>query len=261
MRSALLLLFALFPFDAAAQRNDCLKNGVCPDAGCAESDAPDAEANRLRNAVFNSVPKFLPELDVQDFEGFQRETDRRKLGHQGLAIFDRSRYQGLRFPVATDGVKRKRSVGEKLFVSLVGYIVGTPRAAAGESANCFQSERDNNSFRLNIAAYHDDTEFDSVIVVVTPRMRRLRQAWSFENLAAIAHSGRPVRITGPLFYDSKHRVNSDPHNELPNEPRRLSLWEIHPVAKIELCTQRKPERCMDPATATWENLEEARWLR
>lgn len=258
-RTAIWILLLLVPLDAAAQK-PCLRNGKCEVWGCATPGSMAAKANEIRNAFYERRrPATVHELCVGDFETLQSVTP----GRQGFLVRNRSQFADLKIRTCFG---KQVKLGEKSFVSVVGLIVGAPRAPAAESANCQQRGREYNSFRLNLVADSLDTEFQSVSVALTPRMRKEkngqgRRNWDMSALAAIARSGRPIRVTGPLFYDSRHVVNSDPENDLPEEPRRSSLWEIHPVTLVELCTQKRVQRCFDPKTATWEMLEDAQWLR
>ena len=54
-------------------------------------------------------------------------------------------------------------------------------------------------------------------------------------------------IRGGLFYDSGHIVNTDENSTL-REPKRFTLWEIHPVTAVLVCV-RANGKC-DPDTPT-----------
>ncbi|MGB7620956.1 MAG: hypothetical protein WBN92_01275, partial [Terriglobia bacterium] len=40
--------------------------------------------------------------------------------------------------------------------------------------------------------------------------------------------------TGQLFFDSSHTPCQD-GSEIPGDPRRVSLWEIHPIYRFDVC--------------------------
>jgi hypothetical protein len=48
---------------------------------------------------------------------------------------------------------------------------------------------------------------------------------------------RPIRVTGPLFFDGSHKPC---HDDKRPSPQRTSVWEIHPVYQFEVCTSKTP---------------------
>ena len=66
--------------------------------------------------------------------------------------------------------------------------------------------------------------------------------------------GFPVLVRGQLFYDNKHLVNSDPDDVKPRQPKRFSLWEIHPVTEFHVCVTVDND-CDPKDLAQWEPLE------
>jgi hypothetical protein len=68
-----------------------------------------------------------------------------------------------------------------------------------------------------------------------------------------------VRLAGQLFFDASHfPCNGDePH---PGESlKRASLWEIHPVYSIDVCSTRTRVDCPVGDEAAWVPLDE--WLQ
>src|SRR6185295_11660458 len=68
-------------------------------------------------------------------------------------------------------------------------------------------------------------------------------------------SNRPalyLRLTGPLFYDASHKpcVFQDGKVVERHSPERFSIWEIHPIYRIEV---------YDRAKRRWLDLD--RWAR
>ena len=73
-------------------------------------------------------------------------------------------------------------------------------------------------------------------------------------LPAVKKEGRRLLIRGGLFYDSKHLVNTDENSTLSSQPKRFTLWEIHPISAV-LVGNRPDNKC-DPETATdWTPLK------
>jgi len=52
----------------------------------------------------------------------------------------------------------------------------------------------------------------------------------------VAKSGLLVRVTGQRMFDSSHTpcINGSPAK---GDPARVSLWEVHPIYKFEVCPQ------------------------
>src|SRR5207244_2146988 len=44
-----------------------------------------------------------------------------------------------------------------------------------------------------------------------------------------------IRVRGGLFYDGEHLVNRNPNAPRDDEPKRITLWEIHPLTEILIC--------------------------
>ncbi|MEO6323039.1 MAG: hypothetical protein ABIT01_08170 [Thermoanaerobaculia bacterium] len=72
----------------------------------------------------------------------------------------------------------------------------------------------------------------------------------------LAHLDRhPVRLTGPLTFDGSHKPCTA---DKVSSPPRASLWEIHPVYAIEVCTKRTLASCKVDDDSKWVTLEA--WL-
>lgn len=59
--------------------------------------------------------------------------------------------------------------------------------------------------------------------------------WTAQKLRRIARERWPVVVRGQLLYDNKHEVNDDPDDVKSGEPKRFSLWEVHPVTEFYVC--------------------------
>jgi hypothetical protein len=64
---------------------------------------------------------------------------------------------------------------------------------------------------------------------------------------------RPVRITGPLFFDSSHQPCRD--GKRPN-PKRISVWEIHPIYQFEVCKNKALTACDVGNDSQWIPLDQ-----
>lgn len=66
----------------------------------------------------------------------------------------------------------------------------------------------------------------------------------------------PVRVTGHLFFDASHKPcesDTDPTN-----PKRISLWEIHPVYAIDVCVNGTLASCPAANDSKWIPLD--KWV-
>lgn len=270
-RDTFLPLVLMLAILASSQSPQCFSDPVqCPLTGCARDGTPEAEANKIRKTLPDATEvNHVRRVIVQDLETLQFRTDNELRHPQGLAIHDRKPFQGA--TLRTD----HWLLGERIMVQLYGYIVGV-RTSRSDNENCNFIGSDANNYVVNIGANPRATEFESVLVVFVPSKDRKeewttpskdrkekwtapskdrKEKWALlENLRYAQERKWQVRVTGQLFYDSKHRVNNDPASDLPDEPRRLSLWELHPANVIEYCRQEDPSTC-DPGNAThWQSL-------
>lgn len=115
-------------------------------------------------------------------------------------------------------------------VALVGYVLGAKQSGA-ESSNC-GTERDRD---WHVWIGNDKPEggvdpkalrASSVVVEPTPRTIQANSAWNLKALLKLSKRGAKVRITGWAMFDPEH----------PSEigKTRGTIWEVHPVTKIEV---------------------------
>jgi hypothetical protein len=77
----------------------------------------------------------------------------------------------------------------------------------------------------------------AIIVETTPRVRRQHTQWTTARLkpwtahigskANASYNQQPVRISGWLMLDPEHQ-------DMIDEGLRSTLWELHPITKIEV---------------------------
>ena len=72
--------------------------------------------------------------------------------------------------------------------------------------------------------------------------------WTGCNVNDVAEKGLRVRITGQQFFDGSHVPckNGEPFE---SNPKRISLWEIHPIYSFEVCPSG------DCASGGWQPIE------
>lgn len=69
--------------------------------------------------------------------------------------------------------------------------------------------------------------------------------WDSVTLNRLA--GKQVPPVGGLSYDNEHLVNDGPAHPKSGQPKRFSLWEIHPITAFYVCPAGDG---YDPATLT-----------
>jgi hypothetical protein len=118
---------------------------------------------------------------------------------------------------------------EGIAVRTVGFLAHAAKVedgGTGESTNCKFLEPDDVDWHIYLAQTPADTSIaKSVVVETTPRIRK-KLNWDFTVMEKFIGKG-PVRISGFLMVDPEHRSQVG--------TARGTVWEIHPVTKIELC--------------------------
>ena len=140
-------------------------------------------------------------------------------------------------------------LGEGDYVSYIAYIKDAHYSdvANGEAVNCNIPGNDTNDIHIILMKDpDDDDECNSTTAEMSPHYRP--PDWTPENLKGTA--GHPIRIQGQLFYDGSHTPCSGSSRPTPN---RISLWEIHPVYSIDVCSGTTIEECQSDG-AEWTPL-------
>ncbi|HKN47000.1 MAG TPA: hypothetical protein VJ144_03425 [Candidatus Polarisedimenticolia bacterium] len=247
LTTAVILLLCAAGETGAARRNappPCAADlKSCPEQGCADAGTSEAYLNQLKRTWPAARSPVI--LTLEDFQRLQEQAD--GLVGQGVPLGEKERrkLRGLR--------SRTGRLGEGDLVQVRGYIVGQPAYARGaESVNCRLTGAANSDFRVTLAAEPDATEFDGITVVMIPHWRPV--GWTLARLARLSQTGSPVMVLGQLFYDSEHKVNDDPDQEVQGQPKRVSLWEIHPVTDVYVC-RAKDRNCDVHDLHAWDRLE------
>lgn len=115
-------------------------------------------------------------------------------------------------------------------VSATGYLIKikVEDNGSGESTNCHFVNPEEVDWHVPFVEHPGDGEETSVVVETTPRIRKNHPKWTSANLAPWVGSQAPVRISGWTLLDPEHRAHLGKY--------RSTLWEIHPVTKIEVFT-------------------------
>jgi hypothetical protein len=112
-------------------------------------------------------------------------------------------------------------------VTVEGFIfVIRPQTGSSEKTNCGQTAADDTDWHIAITENFGDLEPKALVVETTPRVRKDHPNWTTQTLAPFVKKNIPVRISGWTMLDPEHKNHLGVH--------RSTLWEIHPIMKIEL---------------------------
>jgi len=149
------------------------------------------------------------------------------------------------------------NIGEGTVARLLAFILDAhiSDCEGGEDVNCQSSGLSSNDFHIPLM---DPTkpnprklpECTSVIAEMIPHFRPA--AWSLIDLRTPVYN--PVRVIGQLFYDDAHEPCVMAGGTLVGEsPQRITLWEIHPVYALDVCSSRDPAQCdvSSDSTTVW----------
>lgn len=126
-------------------------------------------------------------------------------------------------------------LGEGKVVTLSAYVLFA-RQEGAESVNCEKNVPDQPAFHdIHIELVDSATASDECSGVVVEMIPHHRPAvWTADNVAKVATAKLMVRVTGQLFFDSSHFPCANGQGVRTN-PKRSSLWEIHPIYEFEVC--------------------------
>lgn len=203
------------------------------DAQCGLAGAgagPEGQQDMVKN---NFCAKGTPEeITVADLIGLQAKVV------ANPAINFGSANEGSRKRGPTTNRAPLKKLGEGKLVTLSKVFVLIARQEGGESVNCGKNVADHALFHdihISLVASPDVTdECSSVVAEMSPHHRP--DAWNHGNVEKVAKAKLPVRVTGQLYFDSSHFPCSGSAGAGAGNPKRVALWEIHPIYKFEVCT-------------------------
>ena len=117
---------------------------------------------------------------------------------------------------------------EGVAVRTVGYIVAykPQNRGSGEGTNCHFTAASETDTHMALVQDEGDAEKTSVVIEFTPRFLKGHPNWNKGKLSDWINSDKPVRISGWFMLDPDHRNHLNRF--------RSTLWEIHPITKIEV---------------------------
>src|SRR5262249_52806610 len=129
-------------------------------------------------------------------------------------------------------------IGEGSAVCMVAFFAPRtgPHSNTGESGNCNLTRATKKDFHIPLVEEAGQDEFHAIVVEMIPQGQdspKRNAGWTIAKLQTLLASSRMVRITGQLFYDNAHFPNGDSSHPISGQPKRFSLWEIHPISAFE----------------------------
>jgi len=144
-----------------------------------------------------------------------------------------------------------QALGEGKPVVLQGFVLAAEQEGE-ESVNCGKAVPDesvDHDIHISIVDSASNTnECSGIVAEMIPHHRPT--AWTPAAVDAVAKAHLMVRVTGQLMFDSSH-TPCVAGAAIEGDPKRASLWEVHPIYKFEVCPSGK---C---ATTGWVDL--ANW--
>ena len=132
-------------------------------------------------------------------------------------------------------------------VIAVGYVAAIkPQKSSKEACNCGLTGEDATDWHIALVEKPGEGEKTSIVIEPTPRIKIHHPKWTKKNLEPWLNADMPIRVSGWLLFDPSHA------NHLGKF--RSTLWEIHPITKIEVWLI-KGEKWVDLDDLTEEMVE------
>ena len=119
---------------------------------------------------------------------------------------------------------------EGLPVSVEGYFVAGKQEGP-EATNCHGADASFRDWHLWLSVTPGKDRRRSLVVETTPAVRATHPEWSLDAIHKLVRDSTLVRVSGWLMLDPEHPEQLG--------KTRGTLWEIHPVMKIEILKDGK----------------------
>jgi hypothetical protein len=238
---------------------------ACTIAGDLSADAPNQEQNRTKN---NFCATGTPVSVTQvTFKNLQAATDALPapftFGSHDTLPGDRTPIRSTGFVTTSDG----DDVHEGTVVRTVAFLLhgAYSNTGTGEGVNCGIHGVESNDIHLALFKTKPTASSDecqSFTAEITPHARpedwltlstlhKTKTKTATQKIAA-ADLDRPLRITGQMMMDGSHTLC---HNGS-GSPKRISVWEIHPVYAVDVCKKKTVSSCRVGVEADWQPLDQ-----
>lgn len=238
---------------------------ACTIAGDLTADTANQDQNRTKN---NFCATGTPTSVTQvTFRNLQTATDALPLpftfGSHDTLPGDRTPIRSTGFVTTSDG----DDVHEGTLVRTVAFLLhgAYSNTGTGEGVNCGIHGVESNDIHLALFKTKPTASSDecqSFTAEITPHARpedwlilstlhKTKTKTAQQKIAA-ADLDRPLRITGQMMMDGSHT----PCHNGSGSPKRISIWEIHPVYAIDVCKKKTISSCRVGVDADWQPLDE-----
>jgi hypothetical protein len=223
----------------------------CTSQGCACPGTTQAIFNETKRRVPTGEFASARALTFDDFKSLQKQANtilaaRGKQPRADLSQEDRDQLRDLSVSGGT--------VKEGSLVRVVGFISkGEPPHSntGGESVNCKLGGDSANDFHISLAPAVGLDEFKGIVVEMIPQGRPA--GWTLAKLLRARDEKRMTLAVGALFLDNIHVVNANPHASIDGQPKRISIWEVHPIKQFFVC-EKVGNACSPDRLADWTPL-------
>ncbi len=229
------------PFDAIATKPDPFVQ--CGHCGVVSKTAKGTvlQAKMLQSQAKNNFCADTTQITVVDFAAM------RAMGAQARQNGWETTNLPSRQPLHGFYSQNGKMIGEGDVVRMKAWIMEAhfSDCTAGEEVNCQTPGFVNSDLHVPLvdpsAGGQKQGECTSVTSEISPHFRPA--SWSSLDLQTPVNN--VARITGQLFYDNAHKpcVSPTSPSAPTGDPARSTLWEIHPVYQLEICTLADPSQC------------------
>jgi len=139
-------------------------------------------------------------------------------------------------------------VSEGGLVQFAGFVIDA-KDEHPESVNC--AGQDGMDIHISLGD-RTTTEWHGIVAEMIPQIPK-PTGWDRATLIRLKKNPKPqVLVIGGLTYDNEHLVNKNSAHPNGTQPKRMSLWEIHPIIEFLVCEMAS----CDPQQKTdWTTLE------
>src|SRR5262249_20052861 len=219
----------------------------CPPNG--DEDVRDDGGQRNLAKRFMAGGTLTP-LTVNNFKALQTATDKDAVDHKTK----RDKLTLKDIEVAST------KVSEGDMVSVSGFLNHADNGSKQETVNCKtpHATKDGQDLHINIGPEPNGDEFAGIVVEMITQL----PVGDFEvpartdaksALTRVKNQKLRVLAIGSLTYDNEHTLA-----HVNGQPKRMSLWEIHPVLQFFVCPEGKSCDATDK-TANWVEL--SKWAK
>jgi hypothetical protein len=230
----------VLPFDSIKQHHPI--DDSCGLSGNGKPDTPQALQNQAKN---NFCASGVPvNVDFSVLRQLQQDAANKvTFGSDSKLPADRALLRN--FP------SKVGSIGEGTVARVVAFVIDAhySNLGQGESVNCKRGDKESNDIHIVLGENsNSDDPCTSTTAEMSPHFRP--DIWNPDTLNQ--NHEHLFRFTGQLFFDASHVPCSGGTG--PN-PKRSSLWEIHPVYSVDICMDTG-NKCAVDSDRNWASLVE-----